>query len=60
MNIYDKITIILVSYNSDKLISKNIEVLKKFPSIIVDNSKSNKLNNIIREFKNIKLDKPYK
>lgn len=60
MNIYDKITIILVSYNSDKLISKNIEVLKKFPSIIVDNSKSNKLNNIIREFKNIKLIIPDK
>tara|TARA_B100001057_G_scaffold499090_1_gene608476 strand:+ start:8126 stop:9010 length:885 start_codon:yes stop_codon:yes gene_type:complete len=60
MNIYDKITIIIVSYNSEKLISKNIEILKKFPTIIVNNSKSNKLNNIIKEFKNIKLITPGK
>ena len=60
MNIYDKITIILVSYNSEKLIYKNIDVLKKFPTVIVDNSRSKKLNNIIGEFKNIKLIIPDK
>jgi N-acetylglucosaminyl-diphospho-decaprenol L-rhamnosyltransferase len=60
MNICDKITIIIVSYNSEKLISKNIEILKKFPTIIVDNSKSNKLNHIIKEYKNIKLIIPDK
>ncbi len=60
MNIYDKITIILVSYNSEKLISKNIEILKKFPTVIVDNSRSKKLNNIIGKFHNIKLIIPDK
>ena len=60
MNIYDRITIIIVSYNSEKLISKNIEILKKFPTVIVDNSNSNKLNHIIKEYKNIKLIIPGK
>jgi GT2 family glycosyltransferase len=60
MNICDKITIIIVSYKSEKLISKNIEILKKFPTVIVDNSKSNKLNHIIKEYKNIKLIIPDK
>ena len=55
MNIYKDITLILVTYRSENLILRNLDVLKKFPVIIVDNSNSNKLNSIIDEFDNIKL-----
>ena len=42
MSFYKDITIIIVSYESEKLIIQNLETLKKFPTIIIDNSKSNK------------------
>jgi len=55
MNIYKDITLILVTYRSEKLILKNLEVLKKFSTIIVDNSNSEKLEIIIKKYENIKL-----
>ena len=55
MNIYKDITLILVTYRSENLIIKNLDILKKFPVIIVDNSNSDKLNSIIGNFNNIKL-----
>lgn len=55
MNIYKDITLILVTYRSEKLILKNLEVLKKFSTIIVDNSNSQKLEIIIKKYENIKL-----
>ena len=55
MNIYKDITLILVTYRSEKLILKNLDILKKFPVIIVDNSNSDRLNSIIEKFNNIKL-----
>ena len=40
MDIYKDITLILVAYRSEELILSNLEVLKMFPVIIVDNSNS--------------------
>ena len=60
MTIYHEITIIIVTYKSEKLISENLAVLKKFPTIIVDNSNSKNLNSIISEYDNIKLINPKK
>ena len=52
-SIYEDITLIIVTYRSEKLIQKNIEILKKFPTIIVDNSNSKELEKIIFNYKNI-------
>jgi GT2 family glycosyltransferase len=55
MNIYEDITLIMVTYRSEELIKKNLDVLKKFKLIIVDNSNSKKLKNIVENYKNIKV-----
>ena len=60
MDIYNDITLILVTYRSEKLILKNLEVLKKFPVIIVDNSNSDELDLIVHKYNNIKLIKSSK
>ena len=60
INIYKDITLILVTYRSEKLILKNLEVLKKFPVIIIDNSNSDELERIIFDYKNIDLIKSSK
>ena len=60
MDIYKDITLILVTYRSEKLILKNLEVLKQFPVIIVDNSNSDELDLIVRKYNNIKLIKSSK
>ena len=53
MNIYDDLTLILVTYRSETLINKNIDILKKFKVIIVDNSDSEKLEFITKKYENI-------
>ncbi len=53
MNIYDEITLIIVCFNSEKLIKKNLNELKKFKIIIIDNSKSKKTFDLVKDFKNI-------
>ena len=58
MNFYKDITIIIVSYKSEKLIIQNLQILKKFPTIIINNSRSDKFNTLIDDFKNIKLITP--
>ena len=60
MDIYKDITLILVAYRSEELILSNLEVLKMFPVIIVDNSNSDELNLIVKNYKNIKLIKSSK
>ena len=60
MDIYKKITLTIVSYKSENLIKKNIETIKKFPTIIVENSSSNKIDKLVNGFHNIKLLKPKK
>lgn len=60
MDIYKKITLTIVSYKSENLIQKNIETIKKFPTIIVENSSSDKIDKLVNGFHNIKLLKPKK
>ena len=55
MSIYKDITLIIVSYKSEKLIIQNLQILKKFPTIIINNSKTNEFNTLINDFKNIEL-----
>ena len=55
MSIYKDITLIIVSYKSEKLIIQNLQIIKKFPTIIINNSKSNEFNELINDFKNIEL-----
>ena len=58
MSFYKDITIIIVSYKSEKMIIRNLEIIKKFPTIIINNSRSDKFNTLIDDFKNIKLITP--
>ena len=58
MNFYKDITIIIVSYKSENMIIRNLEIIKKFPTIIINNSRSDKFNTLIDDFKNIKLITP--
>ena len=55
MNIYDDLTLIIVAYRSEALIVKNLAILKKFKVIIIDNSNSEKLQLIIKDYNNINL-----
>ena len=50
-NMYNDITLILVTYRSETLILKNLKVLKKFPVVIIDNSNSDELEKIIKIMK---------
>ena len=53
MNIYNEVTLIIVCFNSEKLIQKNLNELKKFKTIIIDNSKSKKTFDLVKDFPNI-------
>ena len=55
MNIYDDLTLIIVAFRSEALIVKNLDILKKFKVIIIDNSNSEKLQLIINDYNNINL-----
>ena len=55
MNIYDDLTLIIVAYRSEALIVKNLAILKKFKVSITDNSNSEKLQLIIKDYNNINL-----
>ena len=57
MNIYNDLTLIIVTYRSETLILKNLSILQKFKVIIVDNSNSEKLQLIINNYNNIHLIK---
>lgn len=60
MSIFNNITLIIVSYNSYKLIKKNLNQIKKFKTIIVENSKSNEIESLVKEIENIKYIKTNK
>ena len=51
MNIYDDITLIMVTYRSEELLKQNLDILKNFKLIIVDNSNSKNLKTIVENFK---------
>ena len=58
MSLYKDITIIIVNFKSEKLIIQNLQIIKKFPTIIINNSKSDEFNTLISDFKNIKSITP--
>ncbi len=60
MNIYNDITLIIVCFNSYKLIQKNLSEISKFKTIIVDNSKSDEIRLLVEGLKNIKYIKTKK
>tara|TARA_B100000575_G_C23095286_1_gene631694 strand:- start:154 stop:1035 length:882 start_codon:yes stop_codon:yes gene_type:complete len=60
MNIYNEITLIIVCFNSYKLIQKNLSELSKFKTIIVDNSKSDEIRSLVEGVENIKYIKTKK
>ena len=55
MNTNNKITIIIVLYNSSNLIFDCLKSLKKFNIIIVDNGKNYNLLDVLKRQKNIKI-----
>lgn len=57
MNYITDITIVIATYNSENLILNNLETLKKFQTVIHDNSNSDQLYDIVKNFKNINLIK---
>ena len=57
MSIFSNITLIIVSYNSHQLIKKNLNQIQKFKTIIVENSKSNQIQHIIKDIDNIRYIK---
>ena len=60
MNIFNDITLIIVCFNSYKMIQKNLSEISKFKTIIVDNSKSDEIGFLVKEVKNIKYIKTKK
>ena len=60
MSIYNDITIIIVCYKSHDLIKKNLNSLKPFKTIIVDNSNCIKTKNLVKNYANIRLIKTSK
>ena len=53
MDIFNEITLIYVAHKSDDIIKKNINTIKLFKTIIVDNSNSLNLKNYTKDFDNI-------
>lgn len=60
MDIYKNLTLIIVCYKSSILIKKNLENLKIFKTIIVDNSNCEETYNLVKNFDNIKYIKTTK
>ena len=53
MDIFNEITLIYVAHKSDAIIKKNINTIKLFKTIIVDNSNNLNLKNYTKDFVNI-------
>ena len=53
MNIFKDITLIYAAHKSDSIMKKNIDIIKLFNVIIVDNSNSLDLKNYLSDFDNI-------
>lgn len=54
MSIYQEVSLIIVCYKSDKFIEKNLNIIKKFNTIIVDNSNSILTHKHVKGHSNIK------
>ena len=53
LDIYKEVTLLIVCYNSEDLIKKNLNELKKFKCIIIDNSNSKETFDLIKDYPNI-------
>ncbi len=60
MSITNKITIIIVLYNSSEIIFECLKTLKNFEIIIVDNGKNSTVLKRLRSMNNIKIVYPGK
>ena len=60
MSLYKDITIIIVCYKSYNLIKKNLNTLKIFKTIIIDNSNCIKTYDLVKDYNNIKYIKTSK
>jgi len=60
IDIYNDVTLLIVCYNSELLIKKNLKELKKFKTILIDNSNSKQTFNLIKDFPNINYIKTTK
>jgi len=57
MNLYNDVSLIIVCYKSYPLIKKNLDKLKFFKTIIIDNSNCDKTYNLVKDYQNIKFIK---
>ena len=60
MSIYNDVTLIVVCFKSEELIKSNLKELKKFKTIIVDNSNSKETYNLVKDVPSIKYIKTIK
>ena len=60
MSIYNDITLIVVCFKSEELIKSNLKELKKFKTIIVDNSNSKETYNLVKDVPSIEYIKTIK
>ena len=60
ISIYEDVALLIVCYNSEILIEQNLNELKKFKTIIIDNSNSKETFNLIKDFPNINYIKTIK
>lgn len=57
MNLFNDVSLIIVCYKSYPLIKKNLDKLKFFKTIIIDNSNCDKTYNLVKDYQNIKFIK---
>ena len=51
--LYNKLTLVIVSYKSKDIILTNLNVIEKFRSVIVDNDNDPELKKTLSQYKNI-------
>ena len=57
MTLYENITLVIVCFNSETLIKRNLNEIKKFKTILVDNSNSKQTYELVKDIINIKYIK---
>ena len=60
MSTYSDVTLIVVCFKSEELIKSNLKELKKFKTIIVDNSNSKETYNLVKDVQSIEYIKTIK
>ena len=60
MSVYTDVTLVIVCFNSENLIKKNLNELKKFNAILIDNSNSIKTFELVKDLQNVTYLKTFK